>query len=267
MWLVLFMLLPVSVYAHSDIHERIVTLTEQLQVTPQDPSLLFKRAELNRQHQDWDAALADYDRVEQLDVDFSAVDFGRGRTLYEAGRTEEAMAPLDRYLIANPKHIRALLIRARARAVLARYQGAVADYDKVISFSDHPLPEYYLERAESWVASGEKFIQQAIQGLDEGMALLGPVFTLQYAAIDLEVKSQQYANALKRIDALPTSIINTPTWQLMRGDILLLAGNDQQAHVAFDSALAQIHKLPDTRRKVKAVAELEKQLLTRLEQN
>lgn len=267
LWLFIAVLQVSPVHAHSDLHERIVALTKQLQITPHDPSLLFKRAELNRQHHDWNAALADYDQVEKLDADFPAVDFGRGRTLYESGQAAEALAALDRYLIGNPKHIRALLTRARARVLLARYQDAIADYDKVIFFSNRPLPEYYIERAESWAALGEKFHHKAIKGLDEGLSTLGPVFTLQYAAIDLEVKSRQYANTLKRIDALPASIKNTSTWQQKRGDILLLAGDAQKAQAAFDFALAKIHKLPETRRKVKAVAELEKQLLTRLKNN
>ncbi len=265
LWLIIFLLQPLSVYAHSDIHERVNALIEQIHNNPQDPSLLFKRAELNRQHQDWDAALADYDQVEKLDADFTALDFGRGRTLFEAGRAEEALVSLDRYLKHHPQHIRALLTRARANTALARYQSAIADYNMAISLAKQPLPEYYLERAQSWVAAGDEFYDKAIQGLDEGVALLGPVFTLQYAAIDLEIQKQRYSDALKRMNELPASIKNTPIWQLRRGDILQLAGRNQQAREAFDLALIQIHELPETRRKVKAIADLEKQLLIRLE--
>ena len=103
-----------SAFAHADVHERIAAVDKLIEEAPRDPKLYLKRGELHRLHRDWDAALADYRRADELQPGLDEVRFLRGRLLQEAGRSQDAKRELDGFLAGQPDHREALLMRARA---------------------------------------------------------------------------------------------------------------------------------------------------------
>jgi hypothetical protein len=53
---------------------------------------------------------------------------------------------------------------------------------------ERPEPEIFLERAAALASSGNDHLKDALLGLNEGLAKLGSVMTLELAAYDLELK-------------------------------------------------------------------------------
>ena len=72
-------LAPLIAFAHGDVHERIAAVNERIAQDTNNATLYIQRGELHREHQDWPAATADYDRAAQLDLKLSRVDFYRAR--------------------------------------------------------------------------------------------------------------------------------------------------------------------------------------------
>ncbi|MGH8603539.1 MAG: hypothetical protein ACREXR_12430, partial [Gammaproteobacteria bacterium] len=58
---------PLPVLAHGDTHERIESLTEQLNQETSNAQLYLERGVLYREHRNWRAALEDFERAEQLE--------------------------------------------------------------------------------------------------------------------------------------------------------------------------------------------------------
>jgi predicted negative regulator of RcsB-dependent stress response len=161
---------------------------------------------------------------------------------------------LDRFLSQQPNHFEGLTTRARVLAKLGSTADAIKDFTGAIGQS--PEPELYLERAETTVRDGKR-LDEALSGLDEGIKRLGPIVTLQLPAIELELRRQKYEGALSRLDLIAAQSERKETWLVRRGEILRLAGRDEEARAAFNAALVAIESLPPWRRQSKAVTALQ----------
>ena len=254
--------LALPTQAHEGLHEQIADVTAQIRREPTNASLYLKRGELHRLHRDWDSAFADYGRAEQLNPRLDEVKFGRGRAYLEAGKPGEAKIWLDRFLMAKPAHVDALVTRARVLVNLKQSIAAAADYSRAIEQLAKPKPEYYIERAQALAAGGHN--EEALSGIDEGVKKLGPLVTLQLFAIELELSRKSYDAALSRLEQIAVQSPRKESWLARRGEILLLAGRKNEAREAFKASLAAIEALPQHHRTTKATLELERRVRTAL---
>lgn len=257
-WLVIvaICLLPVLVHAHEGLHEQIAAITAKIKRDPKNASLYLQRGELHRLHHDWTRAAADYDRAERLQPSLKIVEFARGKMFFESGKPQRAKSTLDRFLGQQPKHYEGLITRARVLAKLGARIDAAEDFTRALSLSPVPEPELYLERANV-LAADEKQLGEALRGLDEGINKLGPLATLQLAAIDLELRRKNFDGALARLDRIAEQSQRKEAWLVRRGEILKLAGRNEEARAAFNAALVAIESLPHAHRQSRSVTALE----------
>jgi tetratricopeptide (TPR) repeat protein len=256
-----------STFAHTGVHEELQALTLLIQQDPVNPHWYLHRGDLYRIHQDRDLALADFRKARQLDTRDAAAELGLGRTWLEQGSPQQALAHLNRALTLQPANVRALVTRAMTYRALGEPLAAAADYDRAIgqfSEPDTPLPEYYLERARAFTAAGDAHIGKALQGLDEGMQVLGDLQTLALYAVELEKGRGHYDAALTRLDPLLEGASRKELLLLERGDILLAANRQQEARQDFLAAQAAIAALPPRYRQTRLVQQLESELTARL---
>ena len=251
--------------AHEGLHEQIAAVSAEIKREPKNASLYLKRGELHRLHRDWDRAFADYNRAEQLNPRLDEVNFGRGRTYFDADKPQQARIWLDRFLVVRPNHVDALVTRARVLVKLNLSTAAATDYSRVIAQLAKAKPEYYIERAEALVAGGRN--DDALGGIDQGIRKLGPIVTLQLFAIDLEISRKSYDAALSRLEQISAQSPRKESWLARRGDILLLAGRRDEALQAYKAAIAAIEALPPYRRATKATVELERRVRAALGSN
>ena len=137
---------------------------------------------------------------------------------------------------------------------------AADDLTRAIALFDPPTPEVYLERARALVIAGPDYTGRALNGLDAGIARLGPLVTLIQYAIGIERSAGRHQQALERLDALPDKIRLQPTWLAIRGDILRDIGDIQQAQATYRAGLETIETYPPARRNSRATVVLETRL-------
>ena len=242
---------------HGDLHESIERVTKEIAAAPSDPALHLQRAGLHLAHESYSAAAADLDRAEELKGDLDAIRLGRGRVMLALRRFDDACAALDLLIAARPEHVEAHATRARARAGRGDVAGAVADFSAAIAKSARPEPEYYLERAEALAAARPPQYDEAIRGLEDGLARLGAaVVTLQLAALDLEEKAGRIDAALVRLDRIVAGAARRESWLVRRGDLLRRAGRPADARRAYADALTALAALPPRARSTPAAADL-----------
>lgn len=249
--------------AHEELDLQIARVTKDIEARPDRAELHLKRGELHRLHEDWAAAKADFDRAEKLDPGLAAVDLARGRMWLGIGDPKEARKCLDRVLAREPGRPDALVERARALVRLGQRAAAVEDYTRAVSTPAPSDPEIFLERSQAQSADGR--VEEALRGLDEGIRRLGPLVTLQLAAIDLELGAKRTDAALARLDSIAAKSERKDPWLARRGEILREAGRRDEAREAFRGALKAVESLPPFRRQAKATLDLEKRVRAALE--
>jgi tetratricopeptide (TPR) repeat protein len=256
--LVIAAITPVD--AHGDLHEQIAAATRAIGVRPHDAALYLARGELYRAHHEAGLALADYALALRIDPSLDAARLARGRLLVEGRRAGEALPDLSRFLDARPDHAEAHLVRARALAALGETAAARGDYDAALRTADNP--DWFIERAR--LVRRSAGAAAALDGLDEGLARLGPIVTLTLEAIDCEMSLGRHDAALARVDRLVAASGPHPQWMLRRGDILIAAGRRTDARAAFAQTLAGIDGLPPARQHTRQMHALRAQAASAL---
>lgn len=252
--------------AHGGIAERIAVLDAQIAQHPTRADLFVRRADLYRESRRWNDALADLDRAERIDRTLASPPLVRAHLHLDREQWQSAVDAATAVLARQANNVDALVVRARASTRLKRADAAAADYSAALALQ--PLPDLYLERARVFASAPATGPERALRSLDEGIAQLGPIVTLELAAIDLELRLERYDRALARIDAIAVQTTRKESWLARRGAVLERAGRRGEALAAYRAALDAAAALPDRLRKTAAsmalVAEVRADI-TRLE--
>ena len=243
-WLLASFLSPAS--ADGPLHEQIAELTRQIDGRGPDPALYLRRGELNRLHDQFDAARADFQKAQKLSPADPEPLFRLGRLALDEGKPADAAKRLARFKTLRPGSAEGWFLSARALARSGRFSEAVPDYHRAIALSVEPRPEWFVERCHA--------------GLDEGLAKIGPLPALQLLAIEIETRRNGFDAALSRLDTLVAASERKETWLARRGDLLQQAGRIADARAAYRSAGAAIDRLPSGRQRALAMLELRREL-------
>lgn len=260
-----FVAIPQFVTAHAPIQERISVLSKQLEQAPDNIGLYFARGELFGIHEDWSASETDFKHILELDPDNIDVHLYLGRMFLSSNQPKKAESELKRYLEYMPDNGRARIILAQILLKLDRRPEAVKEFSHAISLHPQASQDWYLQRAKALSEGGNTYLEEALHGLDQGMQRLGQLVSLQHYAISLELQRNQYNAALVRLDQIAAKSSRKETWLLRRAEILVKAGQNNEAMDALDDALAALHLLPQYRRDTRAMRELEADILELLE--
>lgn len=246
---------PQNLSAHGELQIQIGLLTKKINAATNPAAQLYlDRAELHRDHKDWDAAESDYERAAQLDPKLP-VDFYRAKMLDDSGELKSARKLFDKILKRSPKNGEAFIGRARVFSKLGKHKSAIADFRRGLELSPSPQPEYLLELAQVFVVEGKT--NEALRTLDHGIKNFGLIDSLQGYALDLELSQKNNAGALARIDTLIESTARKENLLAQRGDILLAANHPTEAQKSFESALAAIKLLPSVLQKAPPMQNLQ----------
>ncbi len=251
--------------AHAELILQIDLVTAEIAKDPSNADLYLKRGQLRREHVEFDLAFADFAKAESLSPGHTQLDLARGRLFLDWGWLLSARASLDRFIARVPGHEDALILRARVLQRLECRRAAVDDYDTVLRHSKEPGPDLFIERSQLLMTMGEAHWTEALRGLDDGIARLGQLVTLQLFAIDSEMKLQRFDKALERVDQITERSPRKETWLARRGEILVQAGRRAEARTAYESALAALNRLPPARRNVPAMIELASRIQKQIE--
>jgi tetratricopeptide (TPR) repeat protein len=247
---------PQSVSAHGEVLIQIAAISKKIEAATNNAAQLYlDRAELHREHKDWDAAKLDYDRASKLDAKLDAVDFCRARMLDDSGQLEAARAMFNNVIRRSPKDGEAFIGRARVLVKLREMKPAVADFRQGLELLSHPKPEYFLELAQALAGEGNR--DDALRSLDEGIKKFGPIVLLQAYALEVELERKNHEAALTRIDSIIKDAPRKESWLAQRGDILLAAGRPAEAQNSFGSALSAIKLLPSVLQKASPMQNLQ----------
>jgi tetratricopeptide (TPR) repeat protein len=259
----LFLAIPSPSVAHDDPENELVQLSERIASDPGSAALHLERAELNRARRDWAASLADLHAASRLDPSMAAVDLALARLMLDSGNLPAARDAADRFVDRSPGSVSGHLVRARVLLRSGAKLDAAASFSRAIDLdrsrrggdASGIQPDDYLDRARALDDSGRT--DEAVDGLDEGLVLLGDPVTLQLLAIELDEKRGDIDGALARVARMEASARRKEVWMARRGDLLATAGRTDDAARAYRETIVTISALPARARDNAATAELE----------
>ncbi|MDE0421980.1 MAG: tetratricopeptide repeat protein [Gammaproteobacteria bacterium] len=243
-------------WGHGDRSEHLAGLDAKIEADPDSPHHLLERAEAHRRLGHYDESLADLDRVLVLSPGNLEVHYLRGLTHFDRGEFADAEASLRRYLESKPDSSSAHIALAKTLTQQGRHLEAGDEYTLAIAAQPTPIPNHFIARAKAYRAAGEQFLDPAVEGLDDGMSLMGPLVTLQGLAIEIELDRGNHAGAIARVDDVLANAPRKETWLLRKGRILASAGHQEQALDAFRLARASFESLPPRVRSTPAMIAL-----------
>jgi tetratricopeptide (TPR) repeat protein len=253
---------PCVLDAHDGPHDQIVQLTAQIAREPQRAELYLRRADLFRLDGNLAKAAVDLDRAEKLDPALSDIDLARARLFVALKQLRNAEAAATRFINRSPRHLGALQLRADVRRDLGLRAGALDDLTAILTIQ--PTPDAFIERSRLLQSPPADDVA-ALKGIEEGIARLGSIVTLELEAIAIERRLHRYDAALKRIDVQAARASRKETWLVRRAEILEDAGRPDDARIAYQSALTAIAALPDHLRATRATSDLASRIRTTLD--
>ena len=194
--------------AHGPLAARIDELDRRLRSEPTNAGLYVQRAEAHRVAGHFAAAAQDLERAAALAPELAEVLLYRALLARDLQRPADALHDLGAYLeraetsgAATVAY--ALTVRAEISLDLGRTADALADLRQAIEWQPSASPELYQRCAELILAvRGAAGRLDALAVLDLGIERLGPVVSLERAAIDIELALGRRERAVERAAAM-----------------------------------------------------------------
>lgn len=250
--------LPAPAWAHDDLDVQIQRISAAIAADPGDAGLYLRRAELFRQHAEFDNARADLATAALIDPRVAGLERQRARVQLDLGDHAGARLALDRHLAATPDDGEALAARAECAQRLDDVAAAQADLAAALALLHQPDPDLACRLAALLHRSGRT---------DEALACLaraGGVPALEEAALAIERAAGRHEAALARLDRL-VAAGPAAQWLAERGDLLRSLGREVEARAAYEAAVVALAALPDSRRATAAADALATRLATALD--
>lgn len=242
----LILLLPTGAQAHGTFHEMMDEMQAELAARPNDPALMIRRAFLEVEHGEWQAAMVDLEKALRFGADEGDLMFLRGRALSVGKQWAAAKLAMDEFFTTHPATAAAHKERGRVCWQLGEQREAVEDYRAALKLAEHPEPELLCEAAD--VMKAQQLDDEAIQVLDNGIKRLGNAPQLVLKAMDFEIAAQRFDAALLRVDAMQKIMPRAEPWMAKRASVLAQAGRYTASHEEWTKLRAHLLALPNLER-------------------
>lgn len=254
---------PAVSTAHGPVHDQIELVSRDIQQSPDYAELYLVRADLYRLDRDWSRAESDLASAERLNARGNSVAMMRVEIALDRGRHQDALElliPLRRQATTEVQ-----FSHVRAYRGLGDLRSALVWLDLCLKAPEAVPADWYLLRARLILEVDPENTGEALAGLQDGLDRRGFDVSLAMTALDLEVASGRFDEALTRLSDLEAVYLRDEELLSRRGDILERTGRHLEAEAAYTEALSALESLPPSHRSTPATQDLEGHLRTALE--
>jgi len=239
--LVLLVSFMTSSYAHGDLHERIVKMSEQIELHQDSASLYFERAKLYFYHEQFDLSITDLDSADQLGLDDPLKDLFYAKANQSLKNYTQTLQFTDKIIQADPINVNAIKIKAEVLFEQGNFLESAHAYERLLKTARRTLPENFLNAAKSWrQCSTPKDKDNAIDVLNRGMEELGtlPMFLKKKKDYYLEDKQYNKAYAvqiriIENVQRKETALFQAAEIAMLKEDYVLAQSYIEKSEQAF----------------------------------
>ncbi len=120
----------------------IVQATQLIQANPKDANAYRRRAQAKINLEDWQGGLADYQQALAFDPQNSSLRFAYASVQRQRQNYTVAMQQYNQVLQLNPQNVQAYQYRGQLKEQMKDDQGAIADYSRVIQLAPRKVSSY-----------------------------------------------------------------------------------------------------------------------------
>jgi tetratricopeptide (TPR) repeat protein len=212
----------------------VASYDKALEIQPDQYRTWDFRGDTLRELKRYEEAIASYDKALEIQPDHSSAWSSRGHALIKLERYEEAIASYDKALEIQPNHYWDWILRGSVLIELERYEEAIASYDKALEIQ----PNHYSD----WVFRGNVLIkleryEGAVASYDKALEIQPDCSSAWssrgYALVELERYEEAIASYDKALEIQPDRYV---TW-VFRGNVLIKLERYEEAIDSYDKAL------------------------------
>lgn len=259
--LIFLFILSATAWSHGALHDQIDDVSQQLKKDKQNAALYLKRGHLYQKVEHYSEAIHDFKKSLKLEPELQSVHYHLAQTLLAIGQSDAAEQHARLFIASLEQKTYGGL--SRGYGLLGKifeernkYLNAARAYEKSLQNNMQPRPYNYLQPVNVYVKSGQKYHQHALTLLDKGINKLGPIVTLQEAAIVLELSSKHYDAALSRVKTLRSQGISEANIYFKQALIMSKARRPEDALTYYKMALTEIEHLSVRKQSSKAMRKL-----------
>lgn len=239
-------LTDLPIVTSGDFGEELELADFHLAEKPDDASLWYLRSTLSIRHGDWQRALTDAEKAEQLAPGKFSTRAVLAQAFAETGKREEALALLETEISRKPKQPEARLVRARLRAATGEKDLAITDYRVVMENQVSPGPELFIEvidclRSTDLLSEAAALAGSSIRSFGSDPSLLSK-------ALEIDLARQDFDSALLRVADLEGISPSPEPWMAERARILATAGRAADSRAAWTAVRDRISAMPNLAR-------------------
>lgn len=261
---ILCILISTSLLGHGDTHQRIKELTKKIKLSPENPNLYLKRAELYTQHEDYKKSNRDLFKCVSLGVRSEKVNFTFATNYKNLKKYDEALEYLDKILEMDIKNVRALKEKANVFYNQKKYDDTAIYLEKVAELSEEPLPENYIKASKAWELDDKVgSYKRSKKIIEKGIERLGDLMVFYQRLVKLNLANGEYEQAVVN----QTQIVEISTRKekaLFQRAMIYIETNDfSSAKSDLDKSFDLIENLPPKHKKNQSTIDL-KNLIVRV---
>ncbi|QJE98417.1 tetratricopeptide repeat protein [Luteolibacter luteus] len=244
------LLVPMLLCAHPDPSHTLAELEQHLRETPGDQTLLRQKADLLITTGHPKEAAPVVQQLMQEGPDQEENLLLEARLHLADGKRDEAETKAKDLVSKHPKDAFGWNLLSRIEHDSGDRDAAIEAKLRYLEFSKSPGPTDVMTCA-TWLRERGKpgDSEAALEVLDRGVARLGCLSGLHYAAIVIELELGHHDSSLRRIDALTARYRPSVDLEMRRTEILEKAGRFEDAAESCDTAVALLEALPSSRKR------------------
>jgi len=252
-------------YAHGDLSIRIHEKTKEISKDTTNSKLYFERGFLYQQHEEFNKALSDYLRSEELGNTEKLLKYRKAKIYFTLTDYHSALKAVDQCI--DPPDVKPQKLKAQILMKLKRHSEALDLYDLVIKNTLDIRPEDIVEYSTIFLAMDSTNYTGAIKAIDIGLDKLGDhVVTLQLKKTDYLKRSGQVKKVIEQYNSLITENTRKEFWYYKKALYLFELNRLSEANIALQQTKVTIEQLSPKLKSTSALKELQIQV-NKLEKN
>ncbi|MEC8114685.1 MAG: hypothetical protein VX104_02455, partial [Planctomycetota bacterium] len=204
--------------AHDGLEELLAQAHAAVARHPEALNPRLQRAELYRQHEEWELAALDLQAAIKISgADEPVVMLGQAELKLAQGRAAEALPLLLQLVNKENMSLVAHDRLGRAYAQLKQWSNCIEHLWAVVQEHPEPRPQHYVALSEAHRSA--KDLKQAMAVLTQARRKFGPLLPLEDRLAELESQVGRHAEAIERITHVLDDAPRKEFWLARRADL------------------------------------------------
>ena len=186
-------------FAHGDLEERILEVTQEIKIAPDSAYLFVKRGKLYYQHEEYKKSVIELEKSKDLGFNTIEQKLLFAKTYFKSEEYKTTLFYSENILSKDSENVHAHKIKAQTLLKLEKFYESAESFEAVINYATQSFPQNYIDASIAWeLLNNDKGNLRANSIIEKGIENLGHLISLYNRLIDLLIKQKSYDVAITK---------------------------------------------------------------------